>query len=79
MNKTGIGKFSSCASTPTVLTFWLFGTKLIIALIFSFAFISDALIEAIHADIREAEQALEKTDNKEFASHSFFNKTESDT
>lgn len=39
----------------------------------------DALIEAIHADIREAEQALEKTDNKEFASHTFFNKTESDT
>lgn len=43
------------------------------------AFISDALIEAIHADIREAEQALEKAENKEFASHSFFNKTESDT
>ncbi|XP_020601506.1 riboflavin kinase-like isoform X2 [Orbicella faveolata] len=39
----------------------------------------DALIEAIHADIREAEQTLEKTENKEFASHSFFNKTESDT
>jgi len=45
----------------------------------TFAFISDALIEAIHADIREAEQTLEKTENKEFASHSFFNKTESDT
>ena len=46
---------------------------------FPFTFIPDALIEAIHADIREAEQELEKTENKEFASHSFFSKTESDT
>lgn len=43
------------------------------------AFISESLIEAIHSDIREAEQALEKPENKEFASHSFFNKTESAT
>ncbi|KAL9985213.1 hypothetical protein ACROYT_G007587, partial [Oculina patagonica] len=39
----------------------------------------ESLIEAIHSDIREAEQALEKTENKEFASNSFFNKTESST
>lgn len=82
MNETTGSKYStsSCVNTPTVLTFWLFITKLITALsFFPFAYISDALIEAIHADIREAEQALEKTENKEFASHSFFNKTESGT
>lgn len=43
------------------------------------AFVSESLIEAIHSDIREAEQALGKPENKEFASHSFFNKTESAT
>ncbi|KAJ7394189.1 hypothetical protein OS493_003870 [Desmophyllum pertusum] len=37
----------------------------------------ETLIEAIHSDIREAEQALEKTENKEFASHSFFSKIDS--
>lgn len=36
----------------------------------------ESLIEAIHADIKEAEQVLEKTENKEFASHSFFIKTD---
>lgn len=36
----------------------------------------ESLIEAIHSDIKEAEQALEKTENKEYASHSFFNKTD---
>ena len=38
--------------------------------------VSESLIEAIHSDIKEAEQALEKTENKEYASHSFFNKTD---
>lgn len=38
----------------------------------------ESLIEAIHGDIREAEQALEKPENQAFSLHSFFNKTDSE-
>ncbi|XP_073240753.1 riboflavin kinase-like isoform X2 [Porites lutea] len=37
----------------------------------------ESLIDAIHTDIREAEQALETPENQKFLSHSFF-KTEGD-
>jgi len=38
----------------------------------------ESLIEAIHSDIREAEQALEKPENQAFLTHTFFSKTDSD-
>lgn len=38
---------------------------------------SESLIDAIHADITEAEQALETPESQNFLSHSFF-KTEGD-
>ncbi|XP_068711014.1 riboflavin kinase-like isoform X1 [Montipora foliosa] len=38
----------------------------------------EALIEAIRADIKEAEQALEKPENKSISMHSFFSKTDTD-
>ena len=48
----------------------------IVFLICHFQF-SESLIDAIHTDIREAEQALEAPENQKFLSHSFF-KTEDD-
>ena len=43
-----------------------------------FLFVSESLIEAIHSDIREAEQALEKPENQAFLTHTFFSKTDND-
>lgn len=51
---------------------------LIFFILFQLLFFSESLVEAIHSDIREAEQALEKPENQAFLSHNFFSKTDSD-
>ena len=40
-------------------------------------FFPDTLIEAIHQDIKDAQELLEQAENKSFATHTFFTETES--
>ena len=39
---------------------------------------AESLIEAIHGDIKEAEEVLDKPENQAFLSHNFFSKTDND-
>lgn len=41
-------------------------------------FVPEALIDAIHADIKEAEQSLDKPENHSVSMHSFFSKIDDD-
>ena len=42
-----------------------------------FTLFPDTLIEAIHQDIKDAQELLEQAENKSFATHTFFTETES--